>query len=213
MPHFDYGDIVYQDLSRDLANKLQRIQNVSVRFIFNLRKFDHISGAFKKLDWIKLETRKQLHILTFSCTVLRTQSPEYLFSEFVRFESVHNCNTRGRFNLLIPNHRTETYHKSFIITATTLWNTIPSHIKSSISTRSFRRKCLTYLNHISNLSPVSTVITSLQHWSTLSLLLLSLLTSNSFNYASVLKHSFFCSSVQYLLILLSTLCLSFWQSS
>ena len=145
IPHFDYGDIVYQDLSQELAIKLQRAQNASLRFIFNLKKYDHISDAFNKLSWIKLETRRRFHILTSAFRVLRTQTPEYLFTEFVSLESVHNCNTRGKNNLLIPNHRTEMFHKSFTVTAIKFWNTLPAHIKSSISIGSFKKKCLSHI--------------------------------------------------------------------
>ena len=83
MPHFDYADIVYQDLSKDLSIKLQRAQNASVRFIFNLKKYDHISGAFKKLSWINLASRRKLHILSSVYGVLQSKTPQYLFSEFV----------------------------------------------------------------------------------------------------------------------------------
>ena len=145
MPHFDYADIVYQDLSQDLASKLQRAQNASVRFMFNLRNYDHIFDAYNKISWIKLEPRRRLHVLTSAFNILRTQTPEYLFSEFVSLESIHNCNTRGKNNLLIPNHRTEMFHKSFIVTAIKFWNAIPPHIKSSSSTYSFKKKCISHL--------------------------------------------------------------------
>jgi len=47
-PLFEYCDIVYNDLSINLVNRLQKIQNGFVRFIFNDKKYDHVSC---KLHW------------------------------------------------------------------------------------------------------------------------------------------------------------------
>jgi hypothetical protein len=144
MPHFDYGDIIYQDLSGELTLKLQRAQNAAVRFIFNLRKYDHISESYNKLGWLKLDYRRKLHILSSFYNISRTHTPEYIANEFVSLDSVHNRNTRGCKKLLIPLHRTETLHNSYVITASKLWNSLPDNIKLSVSSHSFKRKCHTY---------------------------------------------------------------------
>ncbi|KAJ4446454.1 hypothetical protein ANN_13150 [Periplaneta americana] len=42
MPHFDYCDILLTDLSVTSAQKLQRVHNMCVRFVCNIRRTDHI---------------------------------------------------------------------------------------------------------------------------------------------------------------------------
>ena len=41
IPHFDYCDILLTDLNCDLKEKL-RVRNMCIRYIFNIRKYDHV---------------------------------------------------------------------------------------------------------------------------------------------------------------------------
>ncbi|KAJ4438719.1 hypothetical protein ANN_14666 [Periplaneta americana] len=41
MPHFDYCDILLTDLSVTSAQRLQRVHNMCVRFVCNIRRADH----------------------------------------------------------------------------------------------------------------------------------------------------------------------------
>ncbi|CAG9135534.1 unnamed protein product [Plutella xylostella] len=43
LPILDYADVCYLDLTEALLNKLERLQNTCIRFIFGLRKYDHVS--------------------------------------------------------------------------------------------------------------------------------------------------------------------------
>ena len=38
MPHFDYCDILLTDLAENLRDKLQRVHNMCMRYIFNIRR-------------------------------------------------------------------------------------------------------------------------------------------------------------------------------
>ena len=48
LSQLNYGDIILQNLTNQLQNKIQKLQNNCVRFTFGLRKYDHISGFIKK---------------------------------------------------------------------------------------------------------------------------------------------------------------------
>lgn len=43
----DYADACYPDFFESLLNKLESLQNLCIRFIFGLRKFDHIFDRSK----------------------------------------------------------------------------------------------------------------------------------------------------------------------
>ena len=47
LSQFNYGDIILQNLSEQSQKKIQKVQNRCVRFIFGLRKYDHISAFIK----------------------------------------------------------------------------------------------------------------------------------------------------------------------
>ena len=44
LSQFNYGDIILQNLTDQLENKIQKLQNRCVRYTYGLRKYDHISG-------------------------------------------------------------------------------------------------------------------------------------------------------------------------
>ena len=47
MPYFDYCDVLLIDLNYNLTEKLQHVHNMCIRYIFNIRKYDHVSSSFK----------------------------------------------------------------------------------------------------------------------------------------------------------------------
>ncbi|KAJ4431494.1 hypothetical protein ANN_20092 [Periplaneta americana] len=89
MPHFDYCDVLLSDLSSELSVKLQRAQNICVRYVCNIRRYDHISPSFESLSWLRLKERRTLHSLSLLFRILHILTPNYLSS---------------RFSYLYPNH-------------------------------------------------------------------------------------------------------------
>lgn len=135
-PHFDYGDIVYNNLKDSLAQTLQRAQNACIRFIYNIRKYDHISGVYKDHKILTLKNRRLYHSLCLLFKMLKTGSPSYLTKYFVHLKS-------SRFQksqlLCIPKSKTNYYNKSFAITVAREWNKLPSNIKNCTSLTSFKK--------------------------------------------------------------------------
>ncbi|CAG9137835.1 unnamed protein product [Plutella xylostella] len=54
LPILDYADVCYLDVTEALLNKLERLQNTCIRFIFGLRKYDHVSSYRAKLKWLPI---------------------------------------------------------------------------------------------------------------------------------------------------------------
>ena len=42
LPLLDYDDVCYPDANEEVLDKLDRLQNMCIRFIFALHKFDHV---------------------------------------------------------------------------------------------------------------------------------------------------------------------------
>ena len=110
MPHFDYGDLLLTDLNSDLTTRL-RAHNMCVRFIFNIRRYDHITPSFEALNWLPLADRRNMHCLPLLYQFLNSSTPKYLSSRFQYLTSHHNLNTRSRLEmtLTIPLHHTALY--------------------------------------------------------------------------------------------------------
>ena len=82
MPHFDYCDVLLTDLSNKHSEKLQRVHNMCIRYIFNIRRYDHVSPYFHELSWLKLHNRRKMHCLVLLFKIVLTSNPNYLASRF-----------------------------------------------------------------------------------------------------------------------------------
>lgn len=140
-----YCDIVFWPalLSKD-KNSLQKIQNSCLRFIYNLRKFDHISDKFRESHWLNLDERFQLHMACLIYKINNLKLPEYLFLKLIKGSLTHDCPTRSRDLYTVPRHNSAQFERSFVYNATKIYNSLPPNIKSASSLPKFR-------DHIKNL--------------------------------------------------------------
>ena len=148
LPVIDYADVCCSDLSYDLLNKLDRLLNNCIRFIYGLRKYDHISFYRSQLRWLPIRQRRSLRSLCLLFSIINDPcTPDYLKSYFQVLGSSHNRNLRASENLLllIPPHRTGFISNSFAVSAIKLWNVLPLDIKKASSKFLFKRKLKEYL--------------------------------------------------------------------
>ncbi|CAH0678045.1 unnamed protein product [Spodoptera exigua] len=54
LPLLDYADVCFLDATEELLDKLERLQNLCIRFIFGLRKYDHVSEFRSRLKWLPI---------------------------------------------------------------------------------------------------------------------------------------------------------------
>lgn len=142
LPILDYADACYLDLTEEQLNKLERLQNFCIRFIFGLRKYDHVSEFRARLKWLPIRLRRNAHILFLLYGILFNQStPSYLKNRFEFLHSTHDRILRSSENFLLrtPPHFTNFYGKSFSVQAVRLWNTLPVHIRRAPSLPVFKK--------------------------------------------------------------------------
>ena len=56
LSQFTYNSIILQNITKAQMDKIQKFQNTCVRFVLNLKKFDHISEGYKSLSFFKNES-------------------------------------------------------------------------------------------------------------------------------------------------------------
>ena len=144
-PLFDYCQVCLSDMRVELQQKMHRTLNACVRFIFNLKKSEHISGFYKILKWLKFENRLKLQLAVQTFQVMNNLAPEYLKSEFVLLSVVNQRETRSVNKLKIPIHKTEAYSRSFSVSAARLWNSIPDGIREKRNLHAFRTEYKSFL--------------------------------------------------------------------
>jgi len=130
LPHFNYCNSVVNDMTVALGDMLQRTQNYCLRFVYNLRRNEHITPYYLESKILKLNDQRSIKIITLVFSILKTRLPNYFLNDF---EFVSQGGVRiSRFSsttLRIPHHRTTLYDKAFVITACRLWNNLPPEIK------------------------------------------------------------------------------------
>ena len=140
-PILDYCDIVFTNLTIELSHKLQVIQNSCVRFIFDIKLKDriHIQPKLLELNWLSIENRRKLHLLSSLFSVLKFQIPNYLFEKFISLDEVSNRPRRLHNLLLTPRHTSEQYSKSYHVTCCRLWNNLPDALRVTEELKSFKK--------------------------------------------------------------------------
>ncbi|CAH2266821.1 jg9436 [Pararge aegeria aegeria] len=141
LPIIDYADASFVDLTEDQLNKLERLQNTSIRFIFGLRKYDHISQFRSRLKWLPIRLRRNLHILSILyCILFHPSTPVYLKEKFVFTGPPEDARSTRRFILKVPGHKSSFFHKSFTVPAVTLWNALPLEIREAQTIGIFKKQ-------------------------------------------------------------------------
>ena len=132
-----------------LQKKVQKIQNLCLKFIFNIKKREHWSSAElrKKINWLSMKDRRILNGLSLLFKSLNGQGPDYINDMFNLVSEVSERNTRTYpRNIYIPNeHFSAIHHKSFKLFIPRIWNSLPEDIKNSKSSFTFKKKVKTAL--------------------------------------------------------------------
>lgn len=147
VPIIDYADVCFVDLNADQLNKLDRLLNTCIRFIFGLRKFDHVSEFRAKLKWLPIRERRSVRILCLLYSILNNPvTPDYLKESFTYVSDTHVRELRSSSNLLLafPAHDTSFRGNSFTVAAVRLWNALPTEIKKTTSKDAFKHQIRSY---------------------------------------------------------------------
>ena len=143
---FNYGCPVLQNLTSEMCNKIQKVQNSCVRYITNTRKYDHISPSFNKLKMLKMSDRRDMQSLTIVHNIINDRAPGYLIDKVQFNYTFHGHNTRIRDSIRIPKSRTNFGYNKFFRKYCEMYNNIKRTInfKNNISTATFKFKLKKY---------------------------------------------------------------------
>lgn len=145
LSHLNFCDVLYGPcITKRIANSIQKLQNSCIRLIFGIRKYDHISQAYKHSGWLLMNERRHLHLLCLFHKILINKSPPYLY-EKIRFRTdIHNINIRFKGKLTIPSHNTTLYERSFSYLIAKYLNDFSENI-NRMSSATFKRIVLQHM--------------------------------------------------------------------
>ena len=79
LSQLNYGDVILQNMSKNVSEKFQRVQNSCIRFSYGLRKYDHVSLLRKKMGQLTMSNKRMLHGLTLMFKILHETATEPKF--------------------------------------------------------------------------------------------------------------------------------------
>ena len=149
LSQFNYCDIIYASMDTYLEKKIQKIQNLTLRFIFNIKKrnITNYKPLLNQLGWLNMKEKTIKNGLIMMFKILNGLAPNYL-ADFINLTSdIHNINTRRRNNSIwISKKITSKIHrKSFYFFIANLYNSIPENIKQSKTLNSFKKAINKYI--------------------------------------------------------------------
>ena len=147
----DYCNGLYFGLPSYLINRLQKIQNSCVRFLFGpsrLKKWDHVTPYLKEAHFLPVKKRIEFKIALLVYKCLNNIAPNYLTKYIqARRQPVKMLrNDYDYFLLSVPcisnYNRTE---RSFKYAGPSVWNRLPYHVRTCNDINEFKSKLKTYL--------------------------------------------------------------------
>lgn len=131
LSQFAYGATVYGPcLDSDSLNRIQRVQNACVRFIFGIAKFEHVSYRLQELRWLNMAGRRKLYALCLYHKIVLSRTPPYLHNKLAYRSDVHNLNIRTRGLLSPPAHKTSFFERCFRYCIYREYNRVPLEAKN-----------------------------------------------------------------------------------
>lgn len=147
-PRIDNCFLVYCDLTAKLDLKLLRFINTGIRYIYGLRRNEHMSPYRRELGWLTVASRRKYFVAYSLRKMFSTSTPAHLISLF--HFSVAVRPVKGNMLLDVRSFGTETLHKSFHVSSASLWNSLPSHIRNTDSIPHFKQLLHLHLFNIEN---------------------------------------------------------------
>ena len=142
-----YGNTVTQNITLELQSKLQKVQNACFRFVFGVRKYDHITPYINQANSLKIAARTKLHALVQMHKIIQKKAPDYLCNRVIYRRNIHNINTRNRNLLHLRRLKINVKKGAFFNQTAIDYNLLISQkiVDFNMSLGSFKKACKTHL--------------------------------------------------------------------
>ena len=136
-PHFNYCSSVWDGLSQQLSDKLQKLQNRAVRIITRSNYYDSAGPILDMLGWDRLSTNRSKQKAIIMYKTLNNLTPLHMQNMFSSRKVSYNI--RNTENILqVPKPRTDYLKRSFGYSGAILWNGLPSELREPLSLAAFK---------------------------------------------------------------------------
>ena len=144
-PYLSYGIELWGTAPQSLLYPLQTSQKRSIRIITGAPPRSPSTPLFLTTELLPIKYLYEHRILEFMYKFNNHMLPNIFSNLFTTNASVHNYNTRQRYNIHQTHPEIAAFSKSIRHTGPILWNTLPQHIKNIHSFGLFKSKTKKFL--------------------------------------------------------------------
>jgi hypothetical protein len=131
----DYCNAILANIPKYMINKLQRVLNASVRFIYDIKKHEHISYYVKKAHFLPVRKRVDFKLCTLVFKIIHKLAPTYL-NNLVKLHIPSRDLRVGRDSIMVEaNKQSKTISSKMV----EVWNQLPKHIRSANDIITFKK--------------------------------------------------------------------------
>ena len=143
----DYCNSLLYGLPSNQLAKIQRVLNASARLVCNAPRFCHITPIMCDLHWLPIRARINFKVLLLTFKALHGLAPQYLQSLISAKTSRYNLRGSNTLLLTMPSVKSKATlgDRAFAIAAPSLWNSLPSELRSITCLTSFKAHLKTFL--------------------------------------------------------------------
>ena len=147
VPHYNYGDIIYDGCTAKVREDLERNQNYAARAMLGRPKYSSAMKALQELEWLPLHRRRQIHQCVFVHKALKGHSSYHATNAIADIIPNHSHSTRQKqANTLYSwQHRTTLSEKSVLYASTHAWSSCPKAVRAIKDTKNFKNQLQNFL--------------------------------------------------------------------
>ena len=138
-PTLEYGNIIWDNCTKQQSDLRESIQFDAIRIITGLRKGTSHDTLYKEVGLCPLITRRKNSKLIQFFKILNNESPPYINDIVTKFNTHETGYSLRSSNLRHPIPRTTSYQNSFFIATIDLWNDLDPELKDATSLYSFKQ--------------------------------------------------------------------------
>ena len=135
----DYCNAILANVPDYLVKKLQKVLNASVRFIYDVRKHEHISAFLQKAHFLPVKQRIQYKLCILVFKIVNGVAPAYLSDMVSLFTPARRLRV-GRDDQMVKSN----YSKSIAGKMAEVWNMLPREIRSDTDITKFKKELKTF---------------------------------------------------------------------
>ena len=123
-----------------LINRLQKIQNKAMRTVLQCPYRTHISEMLARLNWMNIRQRIYYQQCLVMWWVRQAMVPDYIVNSFT-VQDAYKTRSAVSGNYKVPRN----HYRSFGVTGTVAWNTLPSEIKQLNNLCIFKKSLIRHI--------------------------------------------------------------------